>query len=67
MVNTMPRAAHVGDEVAIMWGLDSIEGRVLAIYKGRQGKHLVVEVPVLGPSGEALDYSTVTVPEDALL
>jgi hypothetical protein len=60
-------AAHPGDRVVILWGFDSIEGVVIDVYLTGLGARYVVEVPILGPEGEALEYTTVTVPESALV
>lgn len=65
MVNalTLPRS---GDHVAVDWGFDTLEGVVESIYRSGIGVRVTVTVPVLGPSGEELDRTTVTVPLETI-
>lgn len=55
-----------GDRVEIDWGLDTLEGVVEAVYETGIGTRVVVRVPILGPSGEELEQTTVTLPVEAI-
>jgi hypothetical protein len=53
---------HTGDRVVVSWGLGTIEAEVEEVYGTAPHVHVLLTVPVLGPSGEALDHHTVSLP-----
>ncbi len=55
-----------GDRVAVPWGLGEIEGQVVEIYGPPGHQHVLVDVPVHGPSGEILESSEISFPEDSV-
>lgn len=52
-----------GDKVAVPLGLGEIVGTVLEVYGPRGGRHVLVRIPIHGPSGETLDESDISFPE----
>jgi len=63
----MPSALALrGDRVEIGWGLDTVEATIEVIYESGIGTRVLVRVPILGPSGEELEQTTVTLPVEAI-
>jgi hypothetical protein len=60
------KRAKWGDRVAVPWGLDEIVGQVVEVYGPTGHRHVVVRVPLHGPSGETLLEEDISFPEDSL-
>ena len=58
----MASPVDVGDHVRVPWGLDEVEGDVMAVYGSGLGRRITVAVRIEG----ADDTFTVTYPEDAV-
>lgn len=52
----------VGDGVDVSWGVEIVRGRVMGVSRTGSRTHLTVEVPILGPQGESLEFTTITIP-----
>lgn len=67
MVNRLPsQGLKPGDQVAVRWTFDTVDAVVEATYQTPRGVQVQVRVPVLGPAGEEIGDSSVTVPLEAI-
>jgi hypothetical protein len=55
-----------GDKLAVTWRLDEIVGIVVEIYGLPARRSVLVRFSTHGPSGETLDESEISFPENAL-
>ncbi len=60
------KRVKAGDKVAVPWGLDEIVGVVVDVYGPPARRSVLVRVPTRGPSGETLDESDISFPENTL-
>jgi hypothetical protein len=60
---TVQAKVEVGDHVKVPWGLDEVEGEVVAAYDSGTGRKITVTVSIQG----ADDPFTVTYPANAVV
>jgi hypothetical protein len=66
MVSQTLSFPEVGQAVVVDWGLDEMTGRVVEVYGSGPVARVRVEIPVLGPNGEELDSTIVSLPLDVV-
>lgn len=62
MVSSTLAFPEVGQTVIVDWGLDEVTGRVVEVYGSGALARVRVELPILGPNGEELDSTIVSLP-----